>query len=88
MKKWNEDQDVWIAKFYIEFSQLSLNGHLVLVPAGQRTLLKPLTDNLEVLYVVKNSSKRNAGVPYDSKLQNVWYCVVLLQFTECTLLRF
>ena len=33
MKKWNEDQDVWFAKFYIESSQLSLNGHLVLVPA-------------------------------------------------------
>ena len=53
----------WSLPFFTEsfYCNKTDNGHF----------LKPLTDNLEVLYVVKNSSKRNAGVPYDSKLQNV-----------------
>ena len=52
------------------YRQPSLNGNYTLYETdyGQRTLLKPSTNNWEVLYVSQNG---NAGALYDSKLQNV-----------------
>ena len=69
----------------IELSQLPLNRHLVLVPAffshfTVTTILsiRRTTATFETIngqfggaLCNENSSKRNAGVPCDSKLQNV-----------------
>ena len=50
---------------------------------GQKTLLKPSTDNWEVLYIVK---KPQNGT--EMWLRNFYYFVVLPQFREYILLRF